>query len=270
VDATARHHGRTLSARPTVLSHRLVTLAAKHSRCPDTRTPGRPALRYGSHAVHLSVFHTSIAVAIFGCYLVNLLSSLTVGVVRHHEAFDRATAAAFGSSVFVVVFVALGQNGNHASHGDWTGFPVAVLSGLCATAIAQEQKRLARSFDAETITFAQVAGGVAFCWVALIIVGDYSFTKLSIAGLLLAVLYGFMFWACHRLMAFGFRDGPIGIGTVLLSVEVVIGPLLAWVAFHETLTSLELIGGAFTAAAIVAAAKRSPTEEALRETARAN
>lgn len=204
-----------------------------------------------------SFFEASIAVAIFGFYIANLLSSLLVGVLVHREPLDRPTVAAFASSIVAVALIALGQDGGEDS--PWLlGFTLACGSGLAATAIANEQKRLADHVDGDTITLAQVVGGLVVCALFAFIIGDHSITQATLPALSLSLLYGALFFGCNRLMVYGFRKGAIGLGTVLLSIEVLVGPLMALAIFGESLSTLEVAGGAFTGLAVLMTAFRKP------------
>ena len=136
-----------------------------------------------------------------------------------------------------------------------------MASGLAATAIGQEQKRLAPRFDGELITLASALGGALAASLFMLAIGDHSVTRLSSGGFLIAVAYGLLFFACSRLSVFGFNRGPMGLGTVLLSVEVVVGPALAYVFFGESLNVTEVVGGVFTGAAVVSTALRRPAPQ---------
>ncbi len=202
-----------------------------------------------------SLFHTTIAVSIFGFYLANLLSALIVGVTLNREPIDAPTIIAFACSLAAAICFVAAEPESTSGIVSF-GLLLSVASGLCATAGAQELKRLSRDVDGQSLVLVQVGSGVVCSALAALVTGDHSITQISPTAFALATLYGFLFFAGARLSIFGFKDGPIGLGSVLLSVEVIVGPALAYAFFSEGLSTGQFIGGALTGIAVIATAFR--------------
>ncbi len=201
-------------------------------------------------------FRSSIGIAIFGYYLANLLSSMVIGVTVHREPIDRATVVSFIASLAAVAAISLARIDNSSGNDALLGLLYGGISGILATVIYHEQKRHSKSFDNEIITFAQLLIGGLCVIPVVLFAGDSSVTNLSTGGFALVILYGLMFFGCNWLSVYGFRHGPLGLGTILLSVEVAVGPAMAWVFFDEHLNTLEIIGGLLTSIAVISTARR--------------
>lgn len=138
------------------------------------------------------------------------------------------------------------------------GMILGYLSGIIATIASVFQKQLTKVMHESSLTFVQVISGILVAGIFVMSVGDRSIMSLSPEGILLSMIFGVIFFLINYLMIYGFKHAEIGTGTLLLSSELVFGPLLAFFVFHETLGIYEIVGGVLVVAATVIVALENP------------
>jgi len=198
-----------------------------------------------------SLFHTKVSIAIFSFYVANLLSSLLVGRFVSRERFSRSKVVGLTLALGAVVLLTDPFSGFAPDAGMWLGY----LSGITQTFASLYQKKLSQDVDERALTLSQVFGGLIAASVAMWYVKDMSILSLSGSGVLLGLLFGFLFFLINYFMIHGFKHAEISTGTILLSSELLFGPMAAYAIFGETLALKEMLGGLLIAGAVVVASR---------------
>ena len=193
-----------------------------------------------------ALFHTKVSLAIFSFYIANLISSIIIGYLFNKERVSKNKTVGF---ILAIVAILIFTNPFHGFVTN-TGMILGYLSGITATFASLYQKRLSKTIDEKALTLTQIIGGLVVALVAIIFINDMSILTISARGLLLGVIFGFLFFLINYFMIYGFKYSEIGIGTILLSSELLFGPLAAFIIFKETLSPLEIIGGVVIALAM--------------------
>lgn len=198
-----------------------------------------------------SLFHTKVSLAIFSFYIANVLASLLIGRIFNNEKFSRnkIIGLCFAGAAIVIF-----TNPFQGFSLD-TGMILGYLSGITQSIASLYQKRLSRTIDERALTLAQVIGGLVVGLGAILFVRDASILSISGHGLLLGLIFGFLFFIINYFMIYGFKHAEIGVGTILLSSELLFGPIAAYFIFGEILTPLEIIGGLLIACSVVFVSK---------------
>ncbi len=194
-----------------------------------------------------SLFHTKVSIAIFSFYIANLVTSIIIGALFNQEKLSGKKIFGFTLAIAAVVIIANPFQGFVISAGMVLGY----LSGIFQSVASLYQKRLSRSVDEKTLTLTQIIGGLFVALVSILFIKDISIFSITTHGLLLGLLFGFLFFLINYLMIYGFKYADVGIGTILLSSELIFGPIAAYIIFGETLTRFEILGGILIACAVV-------------------
>ena len=176
-----------------------------------------------------------------------MLSSIFMGLVFNKEKITRNKLIGFVLSLGAVICFTNPIQGFSISSGMVLGY----LSGFFQSVASLYQKRLSKDTIASILTLTQVLGGLCISFVAIWFIRDISVFDLSWNGGMLGLLFGFLFFLINYLMVYGFKYADLGVGTILLSSELVFGPIAAHLLFQETLTSLEFLGGGLIVCAVI-------------------
>ncbi len=194
-----------------------------------------------------ALFNTKVSLTIFSFYIANLISSIIVGYFFNKEKISTNKTIGFVLATVAVLIFTNPFQGFSVN----TGMMLGYLSGITATFASLYQKRLSKSIDEKILTFTQIIGGLVVSIVAIVFINDASIFTISAHGLVLGLIFGFIFFLINYLMIYGFKYAEIGIGTILLSSELLFGPIAAYFIFGETLSHLEIIGGVLIAFAAI-------------------
>ena len=186
-----------------------------------------------------ALFHTKVSLAIFSFYIANLISSIIIGYFFNKEKLSRNKIIGFTLAIIAVLIFTNPFQGFVNNTGMLFGY----VSGIIATLASLYQKQLSKTVDERVLTLTQIIGGLFVALVSIIFIHDMSIFTISTNGLLLGLLFGFLFFLINYCMIYGFKYAEIGIGTILLSSELLFGPLAAFLIFKETLSPLEIFGG---------------------------
>lgn len=185
-----------------------------------------------------SLFYTKVSLSIFSFYIANILSSIFVGYVFNKEKMSKNKSIGLVLSLIAIFIFTNPFRGFSMD----TGMILGYASGIVATIASLFQKRVAKVVDERLITVSQIVGGIVVSLVAIIFLKDLSIFSISLWGLFLGAIFGFLFFLINYLIIYGFKRVEIGIGTILLSSELVFGPIAAYFIFGERLTALEILG----------------------------
>lgn len=187
----------------------------------------------------LALFYTKVSLAIFSFYTANLLSSLLLGKIIHKEHFGIAKKIAFLLSLGAVVVFTNPFQGFSLDLGIVCGY----ISGIIQTIASHYQKKYSASIPEKTLSFAQITGGIILGLSIAFFMGDFRLFSLPLHGVLIAIVFGFASYLINNLLLYGFKRADIGTGTILMSTELIFGPLMAFLIFSEVLRPFEILGG---------------------------
>ena len=207
----------------------------------------------------LSLFYTKVSLAIFSFYAANLISSILFGVLFAKERVTKAKAFGFCFAL-LAVFILTDFRGAALFN---TGILFGYASGIIQTIASLFQKRLSATIPAVSLTVVQIFGGLIVAASAVVLVGDVSIYNSQTSTFAFAILFGLMNFLINFFMIRGFAVSDIGTGTILLSSELVFGPIAAYFIFNETLGSREALAGVLIIIAVCLCfyQKRSSVEQ---------
>lgn len=200
----------------------------------------------------LALFYTKVSLAIFSFYIANLLSSLVLGKILHKERFDASKKIAFFLSFVAVVIFTKPFNSFIFDIGMVFGY----VSGIIQTFASHYQKKYSNTINEKTLSLAQIIGGILVGLGIAFSIGDFGLFKLPLHGLGIAVIFGFVIYLINLLLIYGFKRADIGTGTILMSSELIFGPIMAYVLFSEVLGTSEMIGGLFALVATILVSRK--------------
>ena len=198
-----------------------------------------------------SLFHTKVSLAIFSFYAANLLSSVVIGAIFNKEKISGNKLISIILATVAVIIFTKPFEGFSID----TGILLGYLSGITQTVASLYQKRLSAQTSERALTLVQVLGGLFVTIIAILAIKDWSIFTISLEGLGLGFIFGFLFFLINYFMIYGFKHTEIGIGTILLSSELLFGPLAAYIIFGEILSTPEIIGGILIAGAVLFASR---------------
>ncbi len=193
-----------------------------------------------------SLFYTKVSIAIFSFYIANVVASIVIGIIFNKEKLTGKKLVGFIIALIAVVILTNPFEGFTMSLGMILGY----LSGIFQSIASLYQKRLSQYVNEKTLTITQVIGGLFVGLVSILFIHDKSIFAITPHGLLLGLLFGFLFFLINYLMIYGFKHADIGVGTILLSSELIFGPIAAFLIFRETLSGLEILGGILIAISV--------------------
>jgi drug/metabolite transporter (DMT)-like permease len=227
----------------------IITKKKLNLKALDKKTVILFALSFPISAIFftLSVFFTKVSLAVFSFYISNLISSFILGKLIFKEKIDLHKSIAL---IFVGIALICFTNpleGFTLSLGLLFG----IISGILQTIASIFQKKIGESTDRFGLVMIQTGAGVLTALIAMTATNTLLLPALPLTAIFISILFGVMFLAISYLMLIGFQKTNLNVGSLLVSTELFFGPLFAFLMFQETLTSLELFGGALTIVAII-------------------
>lgn len=153
-----------------------------------------------------------------------------------------------------VVAIALAVAGiamySHAILSVNEGVIAGLLGGLFDAIATVARKKIVHE-DRSAMLAYQYTSGVAAMTIIMLLAGGPFVHHLTPISFGLTVLYGVVLFVVGYLFMSGFRRVDANIGTVLVSLEILFGPLLAWLVLGEVPARHELVGGLLIALAAI-------------------
>ena len=229
-----------------------------------------------SAGLNLSIFvafqRTAIALALLGFYTYPAMVALVTAALGH-ERLDAPRLAALGLAVAgMVAVVAGGLQPGTALAIDALGIGLALVAALCQTVFVVANRGYASVRNEEAMGVI-LAGSTAIAVVVTILTSGAAALALPLGNVgLLALLVGVGLFAA-ALPSFMFltgirRLGPVRAG-ILMLFEPVVGAALAALVLNESLSPLQLAGGAtiLVAAALVRRGRAGPARPGIDDEA---
>ena len=187
----------------------------------------------------LAIFNTSVALAVFSFYIATLVSSFVLGRLFFGERIHIYKHIAFGL-VLLAIFVFTDPFGTSTLG---VGFLLGLLSGVVQGVASSFQKKLSGATDRLSLLVFQTVSGMALAAVVLLVIQEPLVVSLTGFEWLVAALFGVSMLAISYLFLVGFKYTNLNTGSILVSSELLFGPLFALLLLGEGLGTHIVIGG---------------------------
>lgn len=195
----------------------------------------------------LAIFHTTVSLAVFSFYIATLVSSFFVGWKYFGEKITKNKKIAL---VFILLAV-LAFTNPFESLNLQLGFLFGIISGIFQTIASAFQKIVGKSTNRISLLLIQTLAGLVIALLSLSLAGQSLLISLPQTPLVITIFFGIIFLAISYLFLVGFKYTNLNVGSILVSSELFFGPFFAFLLLSEGLTDLELLGGIFTAFAVL-------------------
>ncbi|MEN9327242.1 MAG: hypothetical protein RI947_50 [Candidatus Parcubacteria bacterium] len=197
----------------------------------------------------LSVFYTKVSLAVFSFYIANLVSSFICGSVFFKETIERKKQITLLCIMAALICFTNPFQGFTLN----IGFIFGLISGVLQTIASIFQKILGESTDRLGLVMIQTLAGCVMAVIVLIFTHTLTIPWMPLTAWGVIALFGAMFLAISYLFLIGFQKTNLNVGSILVSSELLFGPLFALLLLNEMPSGLELLGGIFTIVAVVIA-----------------
>lgn len=179
---------------------------------------------------------TTVANSLFTFYAANMVTSFLLGslILREKISVSRIIAivlALAGLSVYT-----------HALLAGSLGLVYGITAGLC-DGISNVLRKKLSSINRNTVIFFQFLIGAIFTILVTIFSRQEIIRQVSLRGSILTLIFAFILIAAANLILYGYKNFDVNMGAVIMSTELIFAAVMAYVLFHESLATHELIGG---------------------------
>jgi len=195
----------------------------------------------------LSVFHASVAIAVFSFYAANLIAQFGLGRIFFDEKISTLKALAFVASITSL----LAFTNPFSDFTLTSGLAFGILSGIIQGVASVFQKQLSNSTDKTSLLLVQTLAGVVMAAAILLLMGEPLLPALSIPAWFIAVGFGLSMLAIMYLFLVGYKHTNLNVGSILVSSELFFAPFLAFILLSERMDVNVLVGGTLAAVATV-------------------
>lgn len=241
----------------------LIIAAVTRTRFSVTTLPRAPTVAFalsfpvGVVLFTLSVFHGSVASAVFSFYIALLVSSAGLGRLFFDERLTLFKSLALFAGLAAAAVLTRPWGHFH--------FSLAVLYGL-ASGVVQAiasifQKKLAPYAGRFTLLALQTLAGTMIAGLLLMFAHRSplaSLGQISPSRFLVLAIYGLILLAITQLFLIGFTRVALNVAGVLLSSELFFGPLFASLLLGEPFTPTLILAGSLAIGAAVLAHLPTP------------
>ena len=197
----------------------------------------------------LSIFHGSVAIAVFSFYTATLASSFILGRVFFGEKVTALKAAALVLMLLAVTCFTDPLGYFEIGPGLLLGLASGVVQGVASCF----QKTVSGSTSRIGLLVLQCLAGTAVAALVIVVQGSSLTPSLGATNWLIVIAFGLSMLAIAYLFLVGFKYVNLNTGSILVSSELLFGPLLAFVLLGEGLAFTACLGGALVAFAGVLA-----------------
>lgn len=195
----------------------------------------------------LAIFNTSVAMAVFSFYIATLISSFVLGRLFFGERIHVYKQIAF-VLVLLAIFVFTDPFGTSTLG---VGFLFGLLSGVVQGIASSFQKKLSGATDRLSLLVLQTASGMVLAAIVLLVIQEPLVVGLSGFEWLVAAIFGVSMLAISYLFLVGFKYTNLNTGSILISSELLFGPLFALLLLGEGLGMHVVIGGVLIGVATI-------------------
>lgn len=195
----------------------------------------------------LSIFNTSVAIAVFSFYTATLLTSFVLGRLFFNEALTTTKQVAFVLALLAVIIL----TDPFGSPSLGIGFVFGLLSGVMQGIASSFQKQLSDADNRIGLVALQGIAGLTLATLILGFIREPIYVSLAEVDWLIAVFFGLSMLAISYLFLIGFKYTNLNTGSIIVSSELLFGPLFAYLLLGEQLGMYVLIGGIVAALAAI-------------------
>lgn len=195
----------------------------------------------------LSIFNSTVSLAVFSFYIANLASSFVIGKFYFGEQITKYKKIA----LFCILLAVIAFTNPFDHFVVKTGFVYGLLSGIFQTLASSFQKLVGQSTDRMSLLLTQTFAGVVLSIIVISASGSSLLGSIPQYAILITIFFGVIYLLIAYLFLVGFKHVNLQVGSILVSTELFFGPFFAFLILSESLTSLELVGGLFIAAAVL-------------------
>lgn len=192
-------------------------------------------------AYNISILNTKIAVATFAFYIGTILTGWFAGTVFYKEKLNMEK---WFSLILVIIglifFVYPFSNGSLN-----LGLIAGIISGIIDGAANGFRKDLAGKVNKLVLVLLTAIGGV---FVSGIMMAHFQqgfsyLGSLSVSGWVIGAFFGSLLVIINYLLLVGFQNFDLGLGSIVLSLELLFATVFGFLFLKEIPTSRELVGG---------------------------
>ncbi len=205
----------------------------------------------------LAVFNTSVALAVFSFYIATLLSSFVLGRIFFGEKIHIYKQIAL---VLMIIAIIIFTDPLSMAAPN-IGFVFGLLSGVVQGIASSFQKKLSHTTDKLSLLVVQTVAGIVLAAAILVATGEPLFVQLSSFDWLIAGIFGVSMLAIIYLFLVGFKYTNLNTGSILVSSELLFGPLFAFILLSEALGGRIILGGIVTIIAAIFANIATPAKQ---------
>ena len=233
------------------LAGALILLALSRERLSFSAVPNRILALYAITfplsvvLFTLSIFQGTVAIAVFSFYTATLASSFVLGRIFFSEQISARKAVAL--ILMLLAVICLTDPLNHFEVG--AGLLLGIASGVVQGIASSFQKTVSGATSRIGLLVIQCLAGTAVAAMVIIARGSSLTPSLGAINWIIVIAFGLSMLAIAYLFLVGFKYVNLNTGSILVSSELLFGPLLAFVLLGEGLTTIVLLGGALTATA---------------------
>lgn len=195
----------------------------------------------------LSVYNTKVVLAIFTYYIADSLISFIIGFSLLGEKPDQKKLVSLFLLMVSLFFFTNILNEFKLDLGMFFG----LLSGV-VNAIASYYKKIIKgSSSVMNLTILQTISGASMALLAMVLSGQLFVGTINSIDIGISIFYGLVFLIIVYLMIYGFQNFNLNLGSIVVSTELIFGPVFAYFLLNQTMTSSELIGGIIVIIAVL-------------------
>lgn len=196
----------------------------------------------------IAVVKTSIALSVFSLYIGSIASAFILGIFWFGE---KINVKKFISIVFVI-FAFIAFIFPHSTNELNIGFIVGIFAGIFDGIGNGFKKYFGGKIERPVLIVYQLFSTLIVALIVTLFVHEtFIWSMLNIANSTIMIFYGALFLVVSYLSMYGFQHFNLNLGTIIISTELFWAPFFAFLIFHETLTSYEIIGGICLTVAIL-------------------
>lgn len=196
----------------------------------------------------VSILETKVITTIFGLYLGSLLTSLVLGMVIFKEKITPIKIVALGFVLVGLVFYVwpFSVSGLFS-----LGLLLGIGAGIAEAVANSFRKYLGGKVDRFVLVSFQALGALLISAVLIVFAKEFSMPSFSVQTWLVGLWFGLMLVSMYYLTLVGFANFDLNLGTIVLSTELLFGPIFAIIFFREFPSVYQAIGAGLIMLAIV-------------------
>lgn len=190
---------------------------------------------------NFAMIYTKIAVVTFVFYIGNLLTSWLIGTLIYHEKTDLLKKI----SIFLVMLGLILFTTPLSVASLNIGIVLALASGILDALNNGLRKELSNKISKIVMLMLISVGSIVISSFLMLIEGqNFQFIQtMPLQSWVITVIFGCLLLAVGYLLFLGFQNFDLGLGTIVLSSELMFALIFGFLVFNEIPTTRELIGG---------------------------